>query len=246
MIFRIFISCVQCEFSAERKALAEFIRSDAILSKFFEVFIFEEVPAQDRPAAGVYFDEVDNCDIYLGLHGGEYGNVDKKGVSATQREYERAEKAQKQRMCFIRKAEVTDARQREFLSRIDEDVVRNGFSDYEELKTAVYAALACFLESRNMDTFQRTGKRIEREVVRGIVNRWLEGQLAHLYSFLPKEFHDDAWRKWFASLSDVLRVEGITPWQKCVTWICMTFSVKFIPIVLCYCPHWLTTKGLHR
>ena len=70
MIFRIFISSVQREFSAERKALAAFIRSDAILSKFFEVFIFEEVPAQDRPAAGVYLDEVDNCDIYLGLHGG--------------------------------------------------------------------------------------------------------------------------------------------------------------------------------
>ena len=149
MIFRIFISSVQHEFSAERKALAAFIRSDAILSKFFEVFIFEEVPVQDRPAAGVYLDEVDNCDIYLGLHGGEYGNVDKRGVSATQREYERAEKAQKQRICFVRKTEVTDARQKAFLARIDADVVRNGFSDYEELKTAVYAALARFLESRS-------------------------------------------------------------------------------------------------
>ena len=34
MNFRIFISSVQREFSAERKALAAFIRSDAILSKF--------------------------------------------------------------------------------------------------------------------------------------------------------------------------------------------------------------------
>ena len=124
MIFRIFISSVQREFSAERKALAAFIRSDAILSKFFEVFIFEEVPAQDRPVAGVYLDEVDNCDIYLGLHGGEYGNVDKRGVSATQREYERAEKAQKPRICFVRKTGVTDVRQKAFLARIDVDVVR--------------------------------------------------------------------------------------------------------------------------
>ena len=106
----------------------------------------------------------------------------------------------------------------------------------------------CYLDvTKGMyDTFQRTGKRIETEAVRGTVNRWLEGQLAHLYSFLPKEFHDDAWRKWFASLADVLRVEGITPWQKFVTRMSMTFPIKLVPIVLCYFPHWLKTKGIHR
>ena len=56
---RIFISSVQREFTSERRELSEYIRKDAILGKFFEVFIFEEVPAQDRSASGVYLDEVD-------------------------------------------------------------------------------------------------------------------------------------------------------------------------------------------
>ena len=58
---RIFISSVQREFAKERKALASYIRQDAILGKFFEVFLFEEVPAQERKADGVYLPEVDEC-----------------------------------------------------------------------------------------------------------------------------------------------------------------------------------------
>ena len=75
MSYRIFISSVQREFAKDRKALASYIRKDAILGKFFEVFLFEEVPAQERKADGVYLPEVDECDIYLGIFGHTYGNV---------------------------------------------------------------------------------------------------------------------------------------------------------------------------
>ena len=51
---RIFISSVQREFAKERKALTEYVRKDAILGRFFDVFLFEEVPAQERKADGVY------------------------------------------------------------------------------------------------------------------------------------------------------------------------------------------------
>ena len=100
---KIFISSVQREFTAERKALAKYIREDAILGKFFEIFLFEEVPAQERSASEVYLSEVDACDLYLGLHGESYGNVDRKGVSATEREYDRAETKGKPRICFRRR-----------------------------------------------------------------------------------------------------------------------------------------------
>ena len=100
---KIFISSVQREFAAERKALAKYIREDAILGKFFEVFLFEDVPAQERSASEVYLSEVDACDLYLGLHGESYGNVDRKGVSATEREYDRAEAKGKPRICFRRR-----------------------------------------------------------------------------------------------------------------------------------------------
>ena len=80
---RIFISSVQREFAKERKDIASYIRQDAILGKFFEVFLFEEVPAQERKADGVYLSEVDECDIYLGIFGHAYGNVDSSGISAS-------------------------------------------------------------------------------------------------------------------------------------------------------------------
>ena len=42
MKFRLFISSVQKEFAKERRAIASYIRKDAVFGKFFEVFLFEE------------------------------------------------------------------------------------------------------------------------------------------------------------------------------------------------------------
>ena len=58
---RIFISSVQREFSKERKALAEYVRKDAILGRFFDVFLFEEVPAQERKAGTGTGDIIARC-----------------------------------------------------------------------------------------------------------------------------------------------------------------------------------------
>lgn len=52
---RIFISSVQQEFAKERKALAEYMRTDALLGRFFEVSLFEEMPAKSQAATRVYF-----------------------------------------------------------------------------------------------------------------------------------------------------------------------------------------------
>ena len=93
--------------------------------------------------------EVDACDIYLGIFGHTYGNVDSSGVSATEREYLRAAKRHKTRICFIDKsAGDTEPRQTAFISRVSEDVVRKGFVGYDDLRTAVYAALAKCLEDK--------------------------------------------------------------------------------------------------
>ena len=136
MKYRIFISSVQREFAKERKALASYIRKDAILGKFFEVFLFEEVPAQERKADGVYLAEVDACDIYLGIFGHTYGNVDSRGVSATEREYRRAAARHKYRICFVDKsAGETNPRQAAFIGRVNDDVVRKGFVGYDDLRT---------------------------------------------------------------------------------------------------------------
>ena len=54
MILRIFISSVQKEFAAERAALRDYLRGDTLMRRFFEVFLFEEIPAADRRADAVY------------------------------------------------------------------------------------------------------------------------------------------------------------------------------------------------
>ena len=55
MSLRIFVSSVQTEFAEERRRLAEYIRSDALLADFFDVFLFEEQPAPEfDPAAGTF------------------------------------------------------------------------------------------------------------------------------------------------------------------------------------------------
>ena len=54
MRFKVFISSVQREFAAERQMLAEYVRKDPFLCKFFEVFLFEESPACDVEVRDLY------------------------------------------------------------------------------------------------------------------------------------------------------------------------------------------------
>lgn len=59
----IFLSSVQKELSVERRAVKDFIQGDPLLRRFFEVFLFEDLPASDRRADEVYLSEVDRCGI---------------------------------------------------------------------------------------------------------------------------------------------------------------------------------------
>ena len=99
----IFISSVQREFAEERAMLSAYIRQDALLGKFFAAFVFEESPAQSASAQQVFLEQVERCDIYLGIFGDEYGNVDAEGISPTEREYDRAAQLSKTRLIFIKK-----------------------------------------------------------------------------------------------------------------------------------------------
>ena len=63
---RIFISSVQREFAEERKALRDYLRGDPLMRRFFDVFLFEDVPALDRRPDAVYLDEVEQSDVYWG------------------------------------------------------------------------------------------------------------------------------------------------------------------------------------
>lgn len=67
---KLFISSVQREFESERREVAAYIRPDAVMGRFFEPFLFEELSAKDVSAQQAYLAEVAETDVYLGLFGG--------------------------------------------------------------------------------------------------------------------------------------------------------------------------------
>ena len=97
----IFISSVQKELAVERRALKDYIEGDALLRRFFDVFLFEDLPASDRRADDVYLEEVGRCGVYLGLFGNEYGPESAEGLSATEREFDRATAAGRTRLIYL-------------------------------------------------------------------------------------------------------------------------------------------------
>ena len=99
---RIFLSSAQRELAEERKAIRDFIHGDALLRRFFSVFLFEDMPARDRRADQVYLEEVERCDLYLGVFGSEYGSVGGEGVSPTEREFDCAAHGRFSRACATR------------------------------------------------------------------------------------------------------------------------------------------------
>lgn len=147
--YKIFISSVQKEFSQERRALKDYIQGDALLSRFFDVFLFEDVPAADRRAGAVYSEEVKQSDIYLGLFGDQYGLEDKEGLSPTHREFMIAGQLVKPRFIFV-KGDADVARQPKMIALIrvvGEQLIRRRFNTQPELVSAVYASLVHYLHS---------------------------------------------------------------------------------------------------
>ena len=148
---KIFISSVQSEFANEREMLAEYIRNDALLGKFFEVFIFEEMPAANQSPSQVYLNEVEQCDIYLGLFGDKYGWENTKGVSPTEMEYDCATKNSKTRLVFITPhSEQRHKKESALIAKAEQDIVRRTFDSLDSLRTAVYSSLIRYLEEEGI------------------------------------------------------------------------------------------------
>ncbi len=147
---KIFISSVQIEFSKERQNLYDYISTDALLGRFFEPFIFENLPALNVSAEKAYLTQVKKSDIYLGIFGKQYGKEDKEGISPTEHEYNLSCSVNKTRLIFISHQKATERHPKEqaLISKIEQDVVRKKFSDISELRAAVYASLVNYLEEK--------------------------------------------------------------------------------------------------
>ena len=144
---RIFVSSVQSEFAEERAVLRDYVRGDALMRRFFDVFLFEDVPASDRRPNELYLDEVERSDIYVGLFGNEYGTEDHEGVSPTEREFDHATTIDTHRLVFVKGVDdgARNPKMRALIGKAQVGLIRKRFNTSEELVAGLYAALVQYL-----------------------------------------------------------------------------------------------------
>jgi ATP-dependent DNA helicase RecG len=148
----IFISSVQKEFIEERKMLFDYINNDPLLSKFFNPFIFENLPAIDKKVDEIYLDEVRKSQIYIGLFGKEYGFKTPSGISPTEIEYNEACKYSLTKLIFISSHSENEREEKEnfLIQKAQGVVIRKIFNNIDDLRTSVYAALVRYLEEKEI------------------------------------------------------------------------------------------------
>ncbi|HOO50076.1 MAG TPA: ATP-binding protein [Alphaproteobacteria bacterium] len=149
---KIFISSVQKEFTQERKSLRDFLRGDALLRRFFDVFLFEEVPAKDQRADELYLDEVEKSSIYIGILGNEYGMPVKGGLSATHMEFLHATERRKHRLVFVKGADdsAREPAMKNLVKEASSQLIRRRFSTTAELIAGVYGSLVDYLDDNGL------------------------------------------------------------------------------------------------
>lgn len=141
----LFVSSVQKELAEERKAVRDFVHGNSLLSLFFEVFLFEDLPAMGRKPDEIYLDEVDRCSVYVGIFGNEYGN--EHGLSPTEREFDLATEKCKYRIIFVKGADdsTRHSKMKNLIVKASSDVTRRRFADTSDLTTQLYDALVKYL-----------------------------------------------------------------------------------------------------
>ncbi|MFC1825642.1 ATP-binding protein [Thermodesulfobacteriota bacterium] len=151
--FAIFVSSVQKELQEERRTITDYILKDPLLKLFIsDVFLFENLPARDQQADEAYLNEVDRCDIYIGLFGNEYGHEDAEGVSPTEHEFDRATEKGKYRLIFIKgqKDKGRHKKMRALIRKAGNQLIRRRFDAISDLISDLYASLIDFMSQNGV------------------------------------------------------------------------------------------------
>ncbi|MDR2388338.1 MAG: DUF4062 domain-containing protein, partial [Tannerellaceae bacterium] len=147
MKYKIFISSVQKEFAEERRILTNYLQKDALFGRFFDVFVFEDMPAKDQTPEKAYINEVQQSDIYLALFGKDFGYELKDGTSPTQKEFETASANNKYRLVFLLNVEKGKRHPKMdlLIKQASDHLIYGTFSSASELLSSVYSGLVSFL-----------------------------------------------------------------------------------------------------
>ena len=140
----IFISSPQSEFAKERKELCYFVLTDPYLKQYFDVFLFENLPANQQNPQNNYRDKVEECTIYLGLFGKTYGTFDSDGLSYTEHEFDYATELGKDRVIYLKHLS-SRARQAKkmvkLITKAKQAVTYDTFNSLHELQRKVMQSL---------------------------------------------------------------------------------------------------------
>jgi hypothetical protein len=125
------------------------ILTDPYFKRYFDVFLFENLPANKRHPKNLYLGMVKRCDIYLGIFGRTYGNTDASGMSPTEREFELATKLAKDRIIFVKhlpKGRRRAAKMAALIRKAGKSVKYSDFRNADELNTEVVRSLLYWQE----------------------------------------------------------------------------------------------------
>lgn len=154
MKYKIFVSANQKELRKERFAIKDAVNSNETIRNFFDVFLFEDLPAKGKSPIKTYLKYVDNSIIYICIIGMEYGIKGKDGLSATEREYRRflKRKPEGEIIAFVKGTNQEDAKRdkdtREFLNEIKTSFIYKRFNTVEKLEAQVLNSLISFLDDK--------------------------------------------------------------------------------------------------
>lgn len=145
----IFISSVQKEFANERVGIRDFIRGNRLLSRHFDVFLFEDLPAKDQRPDQLYLEKVDDCDILLSIFAVEYGFEDPNdGLSPTEREFDHGTRGGKYRLLFLKNLgnDKPHPKMAALTARAKQHLKYQRFDDLGDLTAGIYESLVELLE----------------------------------------------------------------------------------------------------
>ncbi|MDO9045518.1 MAG: DUF4062 domain-containing protein [Methanobacteriaceae archaeon] len=154
MKFKVFVSGNQSELKEERFAVKEVIISNHILNDFFEVFLFEDLPAKGKTPVSTYIDEVKKCDIYIGLIDNVYGESNHDGLSPTELEFKTfiKTKPHNERLVFIKGKSDVDREEKtqKFIHNVKNLATYKRFDDVDDLKSYVEDSLTIYLYDKHI------------------------------------------------------------------------------------------------
>lgn len=147
--YKIFISANQKELKEERLAIKDIILNSTGLEGYFNVFLFEDLPAKGKSPETTYLKHVENSDIYIGIFGNNYGIKGKSGISATEREFKRfVEKNPNGEILIFIKGKDDSKRDKDIeklIKHAKESYIYKRFLNIDELKTQILNSLITYL-----------------------------------------------------------------------------------------------------